>query len=430
MEKIYMEENRNQAPKKRRSLLSSTSIMMSFVLAFVAIVSIAAFGFSQVSYAIPEESESPFPTNITTIAEDADHTVKGLSSASPLIALHRANIGGTTKYVYCIESDVDIESGASYEKTGKITDKGLLFLLNYLASDNYQIVDGSNTEVNELTRGWIVQSALWVYLHETGYPHNTGVVGDTPYFNDAAIAAVKADTTLYVQSDGSDPIFAASGGIYATCSLKNSGLSAQDSTIIGLIEKAKRIKAGTEAWNNFDLTISKASDKITMTEDGDFLVSDVVTVNGSEGFEGFKVSDTGLPTGTKFIGTDGNEITNLDNLANGTQFTVKIPKANITDANKNVTISITAAFTGKAAYYYGFTNTSNPNAPVERQKVAFVGTVTQHVNKGVVIPFDVDVPTEDTGITAAQSVYFIGLIILLAGVGIIYANIKPREVKE
>ena len=430
MEKIYMEENQSRSPKKRRSLLSSTSIMMSFVLAFVAIVSIAAFGFNQVSYAISAESESPFPANITTIAEDADHTVKGLSSASPLIALHRANISGTTKYIYCIESDVDIESGASYAKGGKITDKGLLFLLNYLASDNYQIIDGSGTQVNELAKGWIVQSALWVYLHETSYPHNTGMVGTTPYFNDAAVAAVKADTTLYVQSDSSDPILTQSGGIYSTCSLKNSGLSAQDATIIGLIEKAKRIKAGTEEWNNFDLTISKVSDKITVTDDGENYQSDVITINGSDGFESFKVNTAGLPTGTKFIGTDGNEITELDDLANGTQFVIRIPKNNITAENKDVALSVTAAFTGKAAYYYGFTNTSNPDVPVERQKVAFVGTVTQHVNKGIVIPFDIDVDVPDTGITAAQSVYFIGLIILLAGVGIIYANIKPREVKE
>ena len=70
------------------------------------------------------------------------------------------------------------------------------------------------------------------------------------------------------------------------------------------------------------------------------------------------------------------------------------------------------------------------NQLLDRQKVAFVGTVTQHISKGIVIPFDIDVTTEDTGITAAQSVYFIGLIILLAGVGIIYANIKPREVRE
>lgn len=427
MEKIYMEENRNQSPKKRRSLLSSTSIMMSFVLAFVAIVSIAAFGFSQVSYAIPEESESPFPTNITTIAEDSDHTVKGLGTGSPLISLHRATISGTQKNIYCIEADVDIESNANYVKGGKITDKGLLFLLNYLASDNYQIIDGSGSEVDELAKGWIVQSALWVYLHETGYPNNTGMVGTTPYFTDAAVAAVKSDTTLYVQSDSTNPVLTESGGIFATCSLKNSGLSAQDATIIGLIEKAKRIKSGVEQWNNFDLTISKVSDKIILTDDGLNYQSDVITVNGSAGFEGFKINTTGLPTGAKFIGTDGEEITDLTNLANGTQFVLRIPKDNITEENKNVALSVTAAFTGKSAFSYGYHNDTQ-NA--DRQKVAFVGTVTQHINKGIVIPFDIDVDVPDTGITAAQSVYFIGLIILLAGVGIIYANIKPREVKE
>ena len=36
-----------------------------------------------------------------------------------------------------------------------------------------------------------------------------------------------------------------------------------------------------------------------------------------------------------------------------------------------------------------------------------------------------DVP--DTGMTTAQTIYFIGLIILLSGVGIIYATAKPQE---
>ena len=35
----------------------------------------------------------------------------------------------------------------------------------------------------------------------------------------------------------------------------------------------------------------------------------------------------------------------------------------------------------------------------------------------------------DTGMTTAQTIYFIGLIVLLCGVGIIYANAKPVEEK-
>ena len=33
----------------------------------------------------------------------------------------------------------------------------------------------------------------------------------------------------------------------------------------------------------------------------------------------------------------------------------------------------------------------------------------------------------DTGMSAAQTIYFIGLIVLLCGVGIVYANAKPIE---
>ena len=35
-------------------------------------------------------------------------------------------------------------------------------------------------------------------------------------------------------------------------------------------------------------------------------------------------------------------------------------------------------------------------------------------------------PAPDTGISAGQTIYFVGLIVLLCGVGIIYANAKPK----
>ena len=36
---------------------------------------------------------------------------------------------------------------------------------------------------------------------------------------------------------------------------------------------------------------------------------------------------------------------------------------------------------------------------------------------------------DDTGMSKAQTIYFIGLIVLLCGVGIVYANAKPVESK-
>lgn len=428
-----MEENQNKSPKKKRSLLSSTSIMMSFVLAFVAIVSVAAFGFTQVSYAIPAVAETFFQNNITTVPEDDAHSVKGATTGSPMVPLHRATVNGATKYVYCVESDVNIADNVAYQKGGKITeDKGLLFLLTYLASGSYEIVDGNNAAVAEVPKGWIVQTAIWVYLHETGAANNTGTLTNTDgsttaYFNDAAVTKTRAETTLFVQSSSTDPVFVQAGGIYANCKLKDSGLAAADATINGLIAKAKRIKAGTDAWNNFDLKVTPKSKTISITDDGNYYQSDIVTVNGSTGIQGYQINTTGLPAGTKFYKADGTELTDVTNLANGTQFVVRIPKDSITNENKNVTVSVTGAFTGKTAYYYTYRDATTN---VESQKIALVGDVTQHISVGTDIPFDYTPPTEDTGITAAQSVYFIGLVILLAGVGIIYANIKPSKVTE
>lgn len=415
MEKIYMEENQNQTPKKKRSLLFNTSIMMSFVLAFVAIVSFAVAGFSQVSYAIPDETTTPFPDTITSVAEDAAYTVKGGSASSPLIKLKRATINGTTSYVYCIESAVNIASDANYSRAGKITDKGLLFLLTYLASDSAVVVDGSGHPVDPKAKGWIVQTALWVYLHETGYPNNAGT-----FFTDEVVQRVRNDTELMLQNDDT-PILVESNGIYSSCSVTNTGLSAQESTIAGLIDKAKSIKQNPDSWNTFSLTISKASDTITLSDDKENYLTDLITINGGDGFDSYKVTTSNFPVGTKILDSNGDEIASPDNLTNGTQFRLSIPKKSVTEENKDITISVVAAFSGKTAYYYTYQ---------DMQKIAFSGDTMQHISKGTSISINLDVPTEDTGITAAQSVYFIGLIILLAGVGIIYANIKPREVKE
>jgi hypothetical protein len=82
MEKIYMEQNNKN---RKRNFQSSTSIMMSFILAFVAIVSIAAYGFGKISFAIPEEAQTTFPATIVTAAEgtgEYQEDYRGSKSAS------------------------------------------------------------------------------------------------------------------------------------------------------------------------------------------------------------------------------------------------------------------------------------------------------------------------------------------------------------
>ena len=56
-----------------------------------------------------------------------------------------------------------------------------------------------------------------------------------------------------------------------------------------------------------------------------------------------------------------------------------------------------------------------------------VKTGEKTISKGTDVEF---VGTDDTGMTTVQTIYFIGLIVLLCGVGIVYANAKPVQVKQ
>ena len=407
-----MEQNNKN---KKRGFQSSTSIMMSFILAFVAIVSIAAYGFGKISFAIPEEAQTTFPDTIVTAAEGTDeYRIAGMTATLP-INIHRTTDGN---YIYCIESDVDIMEGLTYTKDTEISDKGLLYLFNHLLGTDTTIVDGNGNAVPETAKGWIVQTAIWTYQYE--------VKADNSYertLSDATVAAFKAETSLH---NGSSivPIFSTTEPIYSTCKVKNDKLADNGATIMALITKAEKIHNGTEAWDAFSLTISKKTDTISATSDNKYYQTDVITVNGTGGkFLGFKIDTTGLPEGSKILNTNGEEMKGdaLDNLVTGTQFVLRVPIDKITEKTKNVSLSVTGAFEGDVAYRY---------VSGDKQKVAFAGKVTKHINKGIDFTFDYTPDVPDTSITTAQSIYFIGLIILLAGVGIIYANIKPKKAEE
>ncbi len=416
MEKIYMEDNQNNG-KKRRNLQTNTSIMMSFVLAFVAIVSIMAYGFGQTSFAIPDESVSPFPDTIHTGDEsDNKEVVVGQSSTNFQIRLHQATINDRLQYVICIEKDVSISSNADYKKDKEITDRGLLFILKYLLSSDTTVVDGKGTTINEKAKGWIAQTLVWIYQKQVNAPNNS--------ITDDQINLVKNEKKLTTFDDAVtflNPILdtSANGTIYDVCKIRNSSLGTEMS-INEFLAKALNIHNGSDSWYAFDLNISKRSDTVSVTSDNKYYQSDIITVTGTDNIEGYKVEIKQAPEGTIIVSEDGTELSaeQLDNLTAGTQFYVRVPVNKLTDENKTINIQVTAAFTGDIAYQY---------VADQSQTIAYTGKVTKHVSKGIDLNFDYTPEVPDTGITAAQSVYFIGLIILLAGVGIIYANIKPSK---
>ena len=61
------------------------------------------------------------------------------------------------------------------------------------------------------------------------------------------------------------------------------------------------------------------------------------------------------------------------------------------------------------------------------QSVVLLAYVNQkrNLDLNIDLTYTPDVP--DTGMSSAQSIYFIGLVILLCGIGIIYANTKEKQ---
>ena len=52
--------------------------------------------------------------------------------------------------------------------------------------------------------------------------------------------------------------------------------------------------------------------------------------------------------------------------------------------------------------------------------------INKQINKPLNIQLDYTPDVPDTGMGIAQTIYFMGLILLLSGVGIVYANAKPK----
>ncbi len=402
MEKIYMENNQNNKQSNFQKFMQSKgSIICSFVLAFVAVVSLISAGFNQVSYAIPDV-ENHLPDQFETAEVNA--TIIGSRGEFNVVQYHTSS--GIP--VFCLEHGVDFCESHSYTKGDMITDYGLL----YVMANSYPNKDFMNDgqKLNNYLQTWITQVSIWVYLNEAAKADN---ITDPTYLakiqlSEEDLAAIKSETGVYVETidDYDDGMTAYSAG----------GKNLYTTYIEPLVSQALAVRHTP----NKTLNISREDEEITVSGDEEYYETSMITVTGSpsENFNGFKLELSQSPNGTKIIGEDGQEMTELDNLSTGTKFYLRIPIANVTEENKTIQLSVTGSFKTYEGNYY---------VASECQTISSVETVNNNVNKGLDIELNYTPEVPDTSMSTAQTVYFIGLIVLLSGIGIIYANAKTSE---
>ena len=170
------------------------------------------------------------------------------------------------------------------------------------------------------------------------------------------------------------------------------------------------------------LTMSIANQEISVTDDEKYYQTSLVTVSNTDpdSFvnESLSVTIDSAPEGTILVDQNGQEIEDATGV---TSFYVRVPVDSVTEDNKVIRLSATGTFRGYSGYYYRGT---------DAQTVSSVFTTDVPNTTGLEIPINYTPEVPDTGMNLAQSIYFIGLVVLLCGVGIIYANAKPKAKQQ
>lgn len=136
----------------------------------------------------------------------------------------------------------------------------------------------------------------------------------------------------------------------------------------------------------------------------------------------YSISLENAPEGTKIYTEDGTDITdNSSDIAANKKIYITIDNSKI-DKTKEYNFKINA--TGNIIYdaAYQYVDNSNQCNGVACQPSVLVGPTTKNIAGA--LDFKI-VP--DTASSLSKTIYYIGFIILLSGVGIIYANIRPKK---
>ena len=399
-----MEENNN---KKGKRGIVDTSVVLSFVVAVFAVFSLAMAGISMmqnsgVSYAAPTTLPSEFAFNLLNGGE----TVVGSNTSTTnkfTVPMYVAD-NNEENSIFCVEHNVDPDVYSTsidnkYTAGEVISDYGLLYLLNKSYVNGVSVTDttGPNSRYVE---AWITQTAIWMYLYETDATATQ--VSSPNHLTAEEIDGIKKANKLTKY----DAELTTATDIY-------SGDNLYTTYVKPLVDAAK------SANNVAILNVSKENDELSKSDDKKYYFSSLITVTGdpSSALKYYTITLDGIE-GAKAVDEVGEELPAT--ITSGTKFYVRIPAEKVTTEVQKVKVTVNGTFTTLEGKYFNA-------ATANKQKVVSVTTGEKNISKGVEVEF---VGTEDTGMSTFQTIYFIGLIVLLCGVGIVYANAKPVQVKQ
>ena len=414
MEKIYEEKSVSQSSRK-----NNLSIVLSFIVAIFAIVSLIAVGFNQISYAADGDGKLTVKFGkYGNVDAKVYGKIDGKTLYVPMMFSDSDNAETATKPILCIQQGTDASAEANaYTSHGDVYDDlGLIYIMNQskvinsnapgimpsdlkYPSTTYNTaagIAGQPLDANDkkAIETYGTQLAIWLYMHNK-YPASDPRHGKLDQNN--AMDLITQDANVYSTRRSEASIFQGKINNY----------------IASVVSKAQN------ATNYKTVQAVVASESISLVGDTNVYQTDKITVvaNPSSDLVNYSVDLSGLD-GAYVVDKDGNKKTSLDTFAPSDFFYIRVPADKITDNNKTVKVEIVGEFTNYVGGEYFLAD--------DKQAIVSVTSENFRVWNEASIDFMVTPPT---GMTTAQTIYFIGLIVLLCGVGIIYANAKPVEEK-
>ena len=313
-----------------------------------------------------------------------------------------------SKYLlYCSDrNNPNIDNAVTLTK-GNPMDYKIAYVLTHGYNKQYLMEDGFNevleqgsssgTETaqargKDMVNLWITQAAIWNLQNS---------ISSTELNNDP-IRYTLSDIGYYRLTSGSGNLSSAKLWQYVEALVDGANNSKDPST-------ATLSVTGDTNWTKSD-NISK-SGLITVASSND--LAKLAT---------YSISLENAPEGTKIYTEDGTDITdNSSDIAANKKIYITIDNSKI-DKTKEYNFKINA--TGNIIYdaAYQYVDNSNQCNGVACQPSVLVGPTTKNIAGA--LDFKI-VP--DTASSLSKTIYYIGFIILLSGVGIIYANIRPKK---
>lgn len=400
MEKIYMDLNQDKS-FFQQVFKTKLSQKLSISMVLVSFFSFLIIGVGNVSYAAPTPIPDDEGLGDKFTTAEAGTEVFGESMPAFPVFMYSTNNGIP---IFCLERNVGFKGNTELIKAKKIEDDGLLYVMaNTYPHQKFK--DSTGNFFPDEVQTWITQAAIWQYLFEAGASNNLG--------DPNQLESMKTVKKLYWEvSDGVNK-FCDVDGCYDAEGQADGQTSFYAKYIQPLVANAK---ASTPV--NGMMQISKANDEISITSDEKYYQTSLITVSNTDPshYVSSKVELTEAPEGTILIGENGEEIKE-ENYNDLSKFYVRVPVNKVTEENKTIKLSVTGTFRGYDGYYYRAEG-------AQTVSTVFTTDVPHNTGLELIINYTPEVP--DTGMNVAQSVYFIGLIVLLCGIGIIYANARPK----